>query len=95
MSALAEIIQGIGGIFLTLVNIYIWVVIIAALISFVNPDPYNPIVQFLHRVTQPAYRFVRRFIPTVFNGIDLAPLVIVIGLQIFMVIVATLLNSIH
>ena len=95
MSALAEIIQGIGGIFLTLVNIYIWVVIIAALISFVNPDPYNPIVQFLHRVTQPAYRLVRRYIPTVFNGIDLAPLVIVIGLQIFMVIVATLLNSIH
>lgn len=95
MSALAEIIQGIGGIFLTLVNIYIWVVIIAALISFVNPDPYNPIVQFLHRVTQPAYRLVRRYIPTVFNGIDLAPLVIVIGLQIFMVVVATLLNSIH
>lgn len=95
MSALAEIIQGIGGIFLTLVNIYIWVVIIAALISFVNPDPYNPIVQFLHRVTQPAYRLVRRFIPTVFNGIDLAPLVIVIGLQIFMVVVATLLNSIR
>lgn len=95
MSAIAEIIQGVGGIFLTLVNVYIWVVIIAALISFVNPDPYNPIVQFLNRVTQPAYRLVRRFIPTVFNGIDLAPLVIVIGLQIFMVVVATLLNSIH
>jgi YggT family protein len=95
MSALVEIIHGIGGIFLTLVNVYIWVVIIAALISFVNPDPYNPIVQFLHRVTQPAYRLVRRYIPTVFNGIDLAPLVIVIGLQIFMVVVATLLNSIH
>lgn len=95
MSAIAEIIQGVGGIFLTLVNVYIWVVIIAALISFVNPDPYNPIVQFLNRVTQPAYRLVRRFIPTVFNGIDLAPLVIVIGLQIFMVLVATLLNSIH
>lgn len=95
MSALIEIVQGIGGIFLTLVNIYIWVVIISALISFVNPDPYNPIVQFLHRVTEPAYRLVRRYIPTVFNGIDLAPLVIIIALQIFMVVVATLLNSLH
>ena len=76
----------IGGIFTGLINVYIWVVIIAALLSFVNPDPYNPIVQFLHRVTQPAYSFVRRFVRTDFNGLDLAPLVIIIGLQILAVL---------
>lgn len=41
MSTLIEIIQGLGGIFLSLVNVYVWVIIIAALLSFVNPDPYN------------------------------------------------------
>ena len=93
MSAIVDIIQGLGGIFLSLVNVYIWVIIIAALLSFVNPDPYNPVVQFLHRITQPAYRFVRRFIRTDFNGLDLAPLIIIIVLQVVMVLVSALLNS--
>jgi len=88
-----EILQGLGAIALSVINIYIWVVIIAALLSFVNPDPYNPIVQFLYRITNPAYAFVRRFIKTQFNGIDLAPLVIIIGLQILVVILSSLLGA--
>lgn len=93
MSALVEIIQGLGDIFLGLINIYIWVIIITALLSFVNPDPYNPIVQFLHRITQPAYKFVRRYIRTDFNGLDLAPLIIIVALQIAVVVIHSLLNS--
>ncbi|MCX6051400.1 MAG: YggT family protein [Campylobacterales bacterium] len=95
MSAFVTIIQGVGEIFLTLINVYIWVIIISALLSFVNPDPYNPIVQFLHRVTQPAYSYVRKFIRTDFNGIDLAPLVIVVSLQISTVLFSVLINSLH
>jgi len=93
MNALIEIIQGLGGIVLSLINVYIWVIIISALLSFVGPDPYNPIVQFLHRITQPAYNFVRRFMPTTINGLDLAPLIIIIALQIIMVILSSLLRS--
>jgi len=59
MSVIIDIVQGLGSIVISLINIYIWVIIIAALLSFVNPDPYNPIVQFLHRITQPAYALVR------------------------------------
>ncbi|WP_297431145.1 YggT family protein [Sulfurimonas sp.] len=91
MSAIIEIIQGIGGIFITLINVYIWVIIITALLSFVNPDPYNPIVQFLYRVTNPAYSFVRRFMRTDMSGLDFAPLIIIIGLQVIVVILSTLL----
>ena len=94
MSALANIIVGIGGIFHSLITVYIWVIIIAALLSWVRPDPYNPIVQFLYRVTTPAYDFVRRIMPTSFNGIDFAPLVIIIGLQVIDIILITLLNAI-
>jgi len=95
MSILIEIVQGLGSIILSLINVYVWVIIISALLSFVNPDPYNPVVQFLHRVTQPAYRLVRRFIRTDFNGIDLAPLVIIIALQVSIVLLSAMLHSLH
>jgi len=93
MSMLLEIIQGLGGIFIGLINIYIWVLIVTALLSFVNPDPYNPIIQFLYRITNPAYSALRRFIKTDFNGLDLAPLIIIIALQVLIVILSSLLNS--
>ncbi len=93
MSAIIEIIQGIGGIFISLINVYIWVIIITALLSFVNPDPYNPIVQFLYRVTNPAYSFVRRFMRTDINGLDFAPLIIIVALQVLIVILSTLLYN--
>ncbi len=93
MSILIEIFQGIGSIAIGIINIYIWVVIIAALLSFVNPDPFNPIVQFLYRVTNPAYALVRRYIKTDFNGLDLAPLIIVVGLQIIIVLLSSLLHA--
>lgn len=86
MSDLGVAVLKIGGILTGVINVYIWVVIIAALLSFVNPDPYNPVVQFLSRITQPAYSFVRRLIRTDFNGLDLAPLVIIIGLQVITVL---------
>jgi len=91
MSTLFEIVQGIGGIFIGLINVYIWVIIITALLSFVNPDPYNPVVQFLYRITNPAYVFVRKFIRTDLNGLDFAPLIIIIALQVLIVILRSVL----
>ena len=90
---ITDIILGIGGIIISLINVYIWVIIIAALLSFVNPDPFNPIVQFLYRVTNPAYAFVRRYIPTNMGGLDFAPLIIIIGLQVLIVIISSILRS--
>lgn len=95
MSIVIDIVQGLGGILITLIDVYIWIVIIAALLSFVNPDPYNPIVQFLHRITEPAYRVVRKNIKTDFGGLDLAPLVIIIALQVVVVILSSVLRSLH
>lgn len=66
----------------TVINVYIWIVIIAALLSFVRPDPHNPIVQIIYRLTEPVYGFIRRKLPfVVLSGIDLSPLVIILGLQ--------------
>ncbi len=93
MSILVEIIQGLGSIVIGVINAYIWVIIIAALLSFVNPDPFNPIVQFLYRITNPAYMLVRRFVRTNFNGLDLAPLIIVIALQVIIVLLSAFLRA--
>jgi YggT family protein len=81
MIVLATLIEAFATILHTLINIYIWVVIIAALITFVRPDPYNPIVQILFRLTNPVYAFIRRLVPTLIGGIDLAPLIIILTLQ--------------
>jgi len=66
----------------TLITIYIWIVIISSLLSFVRPDPSNPIVQTLYRLTQPVYSFIRQKMPfLIMGGIDLTPFVIILGLQ--------------
>lgn len=66
---------------LTIISLYKWVIIISALLTWVRPDPNNPIVQMLYRLTEPAYAFVRKYIPTVFGGMDLAPIILIFGLM--------------
>jgi YggT family protein len=70
LSAVAYVIE-------MLLNIYMWIVIARALISWVNPDPYNPIVKFLYRATEPVLYRVRRIIPDL-GGIDLSPLIVLL-----------------
>lgn len=64
----------------SVIFLYKWVVIISALLSWVRPDPYNPIVQMLYRLTEPAYALIRKYIPTVFGGMDLAPIILIFAL---------------
>ncbi|MGE4357492.1 MAG: YggT family protein [Candidatus Omnitrophota bacterium] len=64
-----------------------WLILIRAIISWVNPDPFNPIVQFLHYTTEPILRPIRRIIPSTF-GIDISPLLaflLIVFLKSFLV----------
>jgi len=68
--------------------LYMWIVIARALISWVNPDPYNPIVRFLYNATEPLLYRVRRTLPVFASGFDLSPLVVLVAiyfLQSFLV----------
>lgn len=94
MNPLDGIVSGLGGIVHSLLTVYIWVVIIGALLTWVRPDPYNPIVQIIYRLTEPAYRLVRKLMPTVFNGLDLAPLILIILLQVLDVILVNIINAV-
>jgi len=81
MIVISTLIEALAQILHMVINIYIWVVIISSLITWVRPDPYNPIVQVLTKLTEPAYTFVRKYIPTIIGGIDVAPIIIIVGLQ--------------
>jgi YggT family protein len=66
-----------------LLTMYRWVVIAGVLLSWVNPDPYNPIVRFLRGVTEPIFYQVRRRLPfVVISGIDLSPIVVLLGVEV-------------
>ena len=63
-------------------QVYIFIVIARALISWVNPDPYNPIVRFLYNATEPVLALMRRYLPLQFSGIDLSPIALLFALTI-------------
>jgi len=78
MFVLGNIILGIAKVLEVVLNIYMWVIIIRALISWVSPDPYNPIVQILTRMTEPVLTPIRKLVPPYRIGIDLSPLIAVL-----------------
>ena len=78
-----------------IISIYIWVVIIAALITWVQPNPYNPIVRFLWNVTEPVYRWIRRYIPTTFGGFDIAPIILILALEFVQILIHNIIASLY
>ena len=59
-------------------TLYMWIIIGRSLISWVNPDPYNPIVQFLYRATEPVMAPIRRWLPLRNMGIDISPIIVIV-----------------
>jgi YggT family protein len=59
---------------------FMWIVIARAILSWVNPDPYNPIVRFIHNVTEPIMYPLRQKLPINFGGIDFSPIIIFLGI---------------
>ncbi len=78
MFIFGDIIVAIAHIIDYALGLYKIVIIVAALISWVNPDPYNPIVRFLHSVTEPVLRPIRNFIGYRLGPIDISPIVVIL-----------------
>ncbi|MDA8126002.1 MAG: YggT family protein [Deltaproteobacteria bacterium] len=88
MFILGNFIYAIAKILNVALSVYLWIVIIRAVLSWVNPDPYNPIVRIIHQLTEPVMSRVRRWIPIRGMAIDFSPLIIllaIIFLQSFLV----------
>ena len=87
MFMFGNFIKAIADLLNFVLSAYIWIIIARAVISWVNADPYNPVVRFLHQVTDPLLNRIRRFLP-VMGGFDLSPMVLscaIIFLQSFLV----------
>ncbi len=88
MFVLANLIDALAQVIGLALTFYMWVIIARALISWVNPDPYNPVVQFLYKVTEPVLYPIRRMMGSYSIGIDLSPIIVIfviIFLQSFLV----------
>ncbi len=76
-----------------ILQLYIWIVIIAALVTWVNPDPYNPIIRFLRGATEPVLYRIRRYLPMA-GGIDFSPFVLILLLYFVDLFVVKTLSEI-
>jgi YggT family protein len=80
MFIIANLLIAVATIANMMLSAYMWIIIISALISWVNPDPYNPIVRFLHAVTEPALRPIRRIIGYRLGPIDISPMLLILAI---------------
>jgi YggT family protein len=80
MFILANFLMATATVLSLVLTLYMYLVIARALISWVNPDPYNPIVRFLNNATEPLLRRLRRVLPLFAGGIDFSPLVVILAL---------------
>ena len=88
MFVLGNFIVAVARIIDMALTLYMWIIVIRAVLSWVNPDPYNPVVRLLYQVTEPLLARVRRWIPFRGMGIDLSPIIIllvIVFLQSFLV----------
>jgi len=88
MILLSNFLTAIAKVVDIVLSIFMWIVIARAVLSWVSPDPYNPIVRFINKVTEPVLYQIRRRIPVNFGGIDFSPIIVflaIIFLQRFVV----------
>ena len=88
MFVFGNLLLGLAEVINFVLVLFMWIVIARAVLSWVSPDPYNPIVRFIYNVTEPVLARIRALIPMNFGGIDLSPIVVILCvtfLRIFLV----------
>ncbi|NOY87449.1 MAG: YggT family protein [Deltaproteobacteria bacterium] len=88
MFVLSNFLIALARILSIALNLYMWIIIIRAVATWFSPDPYNPIYQFLIRITEPVLGYIRKIIPFKFGMVDISPIIaifVIIFLQTFLV----------
>ena len=80
MFVLGNLLGALATVIYYVLEIYMWIIIARAVISWVNPDPYNPIVRFLYSITDPVLLAIRRRLPISFGGIDFSPVIVILAI---------------
>jgi YggT family protein len=80
MFIIGNLLKAIAVVLHYVLHFYMWIIIARAVLSWVNPDPYNPIVRFIHNVTEPVLYRIRTKLPLDFAGIDFSPIIVILGI---------------
>jgi YggT family protein len=80
MFVLSNFLLTVVGILQLALWAYFWIIIARAVLSWVSPDPFNPIVRFIYRATEPVLRPIRDRLPTAGMGLDLSPMIVLIAI---------------
>ncbi len=92
MFILGNFFEAIAVVFDWVLSAYFWIVVAGAVLSWVSPDPYNPIVRFINNVTEPVFYQIRKRLPVNFGGMDLSPIIVIIAIRFLQVFVV---NNLH
>jgi YggT family protein len=84
---MGNLFQAIGVVLNMVLTLFMWVVIIRAVLSWVSPDPYNPLVRIINQITDPVLYRVRRIFPLVYGGFDLSPILVILAIYFLKVFV--------
>ena len=91
ISVVALLVTAVAELLLLLINIFMFSIIIQVILSWINPGSYNPVTAMLYSITSPIMRPIQRLVPPI-SGIDLSPLVAIIGLQVVRMLILPLLS---
>jgi YggT family protein len=80
MFIIGNFLKAVAVVLNYVLHFYMWIVVARAVLSWVNPDPYNPIVRFIHNVTEPVLYRIRTKLPVDFGGIDFSPIIVILGI---------------
>jgi YggT family protein len=80
MFVLGNFLTAIAKVVDVVLTLYMWVIIARAILSWVSPDPYNPIVRFIHNITEPVLYQIRKRLPLSFGGIDFSPILVLLAI---------------
>ena len=75
-----NLLAAIARVLDVVLSIFMWIVIARAILSWVSPDPYNPIVRFIHNITEPVLHQIRKRLPLNFGGIDFSPILVLLAI---------------
>jgi len=80
MFVVGNFLAAVATILNTVLTVYMWIIIAQAILSWVSPDPFNPIVRAINNLTEPVLHRIRSKLPVVYGGIDLSPLVVLLAI---------------
>ncbi|MFZ7125168.1 MAG: YggT family protein [Desulfobacterales bacterium] len=88
MLVIGNLLAALATVIRIVLSLYMWIIIARAVLSWVSPDPYNPIVRFVHNLTEPVLYQIRKRLPVSYSGIDFSPIIVIlviVFLQTFLV----------